>query len=227
MKRICNSVSHGALAILMTVFLLAGGVNPLLAQTTTKKSSSQSEPKKQKVDVNSADAQTLQELPGIGPALADKIIAGRPYHKLADLGKVEGIGESKLNALKGHVTFGSTTAASTEKKQKKDSTAKSTASTESKSPSTTASTTRKQGDEPLSPTGKSSGTLSPGQKININTATAEQLDALPGIGPVNSQAIIDYRNEHGKFKSIEEIQQVKGIKEGEFSKIQDQIKVSN
>jgi len=64
-----------------------------------------------------------------------------------------------------------------------------------------------------------------GQTVNINTATLEQLDALPGIGPSKAQAVIDYRNEHGRFNSIEDIQNVKGIKEGEFSKIKDLIRV--
>ena len=50
--------------------------------------------------------------------------------------------------------------------------------------------------------------------VNINTATKEQLDALPGIGPVKSQAIIDYRNANGPFKTPEDIMKVKGIKEG-------------
>ena len=43
--------------------------------------------------------------------------------------------------------------------------------------------------------------------------------------PTKAQAIIDYRNENGRFNSIEDIQKVKGIKEGEFSKIKDQIRV--
>ena len=67
--------------------------------------------------------------------------------------------------------------------------------------------------------------LAPGEKLNINTATAEQLDALFGIGPVKSQAIVDYRNENGKFKAIEDVMKVKGIKEGEFAKIKDYIKI--
>jgi competence protein ComEA len=62
--------------------------------------------------------------------------------------------------------------------------------------------------------------------ININTATKEELDGLPGIGPVKAQAIIDYRNANGPFKSPEDIMKVKGIKEGEFGKIKDQISVS-
>src|SRR5438876_6767744 len=62
--------------------------------------------------------------------------------------------------------------------------------------------------------------------VNINTATKEQLDVLPGIGPVKAQAIIDYRNANGPFKAPQDIMKVKGIKEGEFGKIKDQISVS-
>src|SRR6185437_15211250 len=62
--------------------------------------------------------------------------------------------------------------------------------------------------------------------VNINTATKEQLDALPGIGPVKAQAIIDYRNANGPFRSPEDVMKVRGIKEGEFGKIRDQISVS-
>jgi len=59
--------------------------------------------------------------------------------------------------------------------------------------------------------------------VNINTATKAELEALPGIGPVKAQAIIDYRSANGPFKSTQDIMKVKGIKEGEFGKIRDQI----
>jgi competence protein ComEA len=62
--------------------------------------------------------------------------------------------------------------------------------------------------------------------VNINTATKEQLDALPGIGPVKAQAIVDYRTANGPFKTPADIMKVRGIKEGEFAKIKDQIAVS-
>ena len=61
---------------------------------------------------------------------------------------------------------------------------------------------------------------------NINTATKEELEALPGIGPVKAQAIIDYRTANGAFKSPEDVMKVKGIKDGEYGKIKDQISVS-
>ena len=62
--------------------------------------------------------------------------------------------------------------------------------------------------------------------VNINTATKEELEALPGIGPVKAQAIIDYRAKNGRFKTPEDIMKVPGIKEGTFAPIKDQISVT-
>ncbi len=62
-------------------------------------------------------------------------------------------------------------------------------------------------------------------KINLNKATKEELMTLPGVGASRAESIIQYRNENGGFKSIEEIMQISGIKEGLFEKIKDLIKV--
>jgi competence protein ComEA len=65
----------------------------------------------------------------------------------------------------------------------------------------------------------------PGGQINLNTATVEQLDNLPGIGPALAQRIIDYRQKVGGFKRVEEITEVSGIGEAIFAKIKDLITV--
>jgi len=62
-------------------------------------------------------------------------------------------------------------------------------------------------------------------KININTASAEELQTLYGIGPVKAQAIIDYRNEKGFFHTIEELVNVSGIGPKTLEKIRDEITV--
>ncbi len=61
--------------------------------------------------------------------------------------------------------------------------------------------------------------------ININTADLDELDKLPGIGPSIAQAIIDYRTQNGPFKTIEDINAVKGIGDALFAKIKDSITV--
>ncbi|MCF2682957.1 helix-hairpin-helix domain-containing protein [Faecalicatena contorta] len=62
-------------------------------------------------------------------------------------------------------------------------------------------------------------------KVNLNTASKEQLMTLSGIGEAKASAIISYREAHGGFQNIEELMQVEGIKEGVFQKVKDQIKV--
>ncbi|MBS7013904.1 MAG: ComEA family DNA-binding protein [Veillonella sp.] len=64
-----------------------------------------------------------------------------------------------------------------------------------------------------------------GNKININTATAKELDALPGIGPAMAKRIEEYRSQKGPFTSVEGIKGVKGIGDGVFKKIKDKITI--
>jgi competence protein ComEA len=62
-------------------------------------------------------------------------------------------------------------------------------------------------------------------KININTADLSELDSLPGFGQVTAQKIIEYRQEHTKFNSIEELMNIKGIGEKKFNNVKDYIYV--
>lgn len=64
-------------------------------------------------------------------------------------------------------------------------------------------------------------------KVNINTATTEELQSLPGIGPALAQRIVDHRTEYGAFRTIEEIQLVKGIGEGKFADLAECITVKD
>ena len=63
--------------------------------------------------------------------------------------------------------------------------------------------------------------------VNINTASPSELEALPGIGPAKAKAIVDYRQQHGAFKSVEELKNVKGIGEGIFSKLKAEATVAS
>lgn len=55
------------------------------------------------------------------------------------------------------------------------------------------------------------GEPSPTAPLDLNTASAEQLDALPGVGPTTAQRIVAYRQEHGPFRSVDELEGVPGI----------------
>jgi comEA protein len=66
----------------------------------------------------------------------------------------------------------------------------------------------------------------PAQVVNINTAPAEQLERLPGVGPKTAARIVEYRQKNGGFKKIEELMNVRGIGEKAFLKMKPQLTVA-
>ncbi|MFB1036153.1 MAG: helix-hairpin-helix domain-containing protein [Sinobacterium sp.] len=60
-------------------------------------------------------------------------------------------------------------------------------------------------------------------KVNINTASLKQLISLPGVGKTKAAAIIEYRTKNGKFKSVEDLMNVKGVGEKMLQKLKHQV----
>ncbi|MFD6024769.1 helix-hairpin-helix domain-containing protein [Streptomyces griseoluteus] len=63
----------------------------------------------------------------------------------------------------------------------------------------------------------------PSAPVSLGTATVEQLDTLPGVGPVLAQRIVDYRTRHGGFRSVDELRQVDGIGDRRFSDLRARV----
>jgi competence protein ComEA len=208
-RKIIDSRPHSTVADLSKAGVPASTIAKLKGLATV-------EPLPPAVDVNEATLSALEELPGVGPVLAKQIIAARPLAGYDDLAKLKGFGPAKIDALKGRLKFGTVKTREPAKKvdapvEKKVETREVARETpKSKMPASTTTTVESRTKVPYT-----------GPKININKATLEELQVLPGIGPVKSQAIIDAR----PFNTIEDIMKTKGIKEGEFSKIKDMITV--
>jgi competence protein ComEA len=167
------------------------------------------------VDLNTASQKDLESLKGIGPATAKKIIDGRPYKSVEELKKT-GISEKTIESLKPLVTIGPGAGQAKPAAEAKSATGP--------VPSKSAGDKKPVAEQPAEkakPKAATSTKLAPGQKVNINTATKEQIESLPEIGAVKAQLIIEGR----PYKKPEDIMKVKGIKEGTFNKIKDFITV--
>jgi len=145
-----------------------------------------------KVNINTADIETLVKLPGIGPVKAQSIIDYREkigkFESLYEIAKVKGIGKATVAKLEPYLKI---IGDSAEVK----------------------SSLRSEGAKAIT------------SKININTASLNELTILPGIGEKKAQAIIKYREGVGNFKSKDEIKNVKGIGNGIYKKIKRKIEV--
>jgi competence protein ComEA len=77
------------------------------------------------------------------------------------------------------------------------------------------------------PGAPSDGAAAPGSAgpIDLNTATPAELDTLPGVGPVLAQRILDWRTEHGRFESVDQLGDVPGIGESRLAQLRDLVRV--
>jgi competence protein ComEA len=74
-------------------------------------------------------------------------------------------------------------------------------------------------------TGAAGGNGAVGRVVDLNTATAADLEALPGVGPATAQAILDYRRQHGRFRSVDELLEVRGIGPAKLSQLRPHVRV--
>jgi competence protein ComEA len=73
--------------------------------------------------------------------------------------------------------------------------------------------------------GGSTGGAAPVGRLNLNTATREQLEELPGVGPVLAQRILDWRQEHGRFSAVDELREVSGIGDRIYAQLEARVGV--
>lgn len=82
------------------------------------------------------------------------------------------------------------------------------------------------GGDPAGATGGTAGAAGGSAGlVDLNTATLDALDGLPGVGPSTAQAILDYRQEHGRFRSVDELLEVRGIGEAKLAAIRKRVRV--
>jgi competence protein ComEA len=167
-----------------------------------------------RIDLNKASRAELLQLQGVGPALADRIIAHREEHggftTVEELGKVHGIGPATLAKLRPWVCV----------------------SMEDRDPPAPLAQApiRKPTRAPTEPSdmhrtsGKKETTLS--STLDVNRATQEELQRLPGIGPKMSQRILDERA-RAPFKSVDDLRRVSGIGPKTLDKLRPYVRVGD
>lgn len=158
------------------------------------------------IDPNTASPAELVRLPRIGPALADRIVADREangrYRTLGDLARVSGVGDRTLEVLEPHLSLRAGSAAGASGRRPFGGGGSGRAGRRSGAEDAGSSRYSRPGDRRSA---SGSGAL------DINRATAQELVALPGIGPVLAGRIVAYRDSVGRFDAVADLVAVKGI----------------
>jgi competence protein ComEA len=171
------------------------------------------------IDLNRASAEDLDAIPGLGPALAKRIVEYRqahgPFKKIEDLREVSGVGPQNLEKLKPYLGLG---------------TPEANAPPDWKASMTTGESVsgyHLESQEGRLPGSKSDlGPKTPGRVIDPNLASKADLETLPGIGPVLAQRIIDYRRAHGPYKKIADLRKVSGIGRKKLEKMKPYLTIA-
>ena len=174
----------------------------------------------EKVDVNTASQQQLEALPGIGPALATKIIANRPYSSINDLSRA-GVPESTIEKIKPQAKAGRVKSsdkaapAETSKESSKPAGAAKTPKAEKSSSSATSKSSKSSTSSTSSTAAASKASAG---TVDLNTASMEQLEALPGVGKATATKIVDGR----PYSSVDDLSRV-GVSQKTIDKIRGSV----
>jgi competence protein ComEA len=154
----------------------------------------------ERIDPNTASADELDRRPGVGPALAARIVAWRGergrFRTLADLDSVPGVGPALLRDAGPHLAL---------------------------RPAPPAASRR---EAPPSGAARESGRGDPAGPVDVNRASAEELASLPGIGPALAARIVRWRAENGRFRSPEALQEVPGIGPATVARLRPRIRAT-
>ncbi len=161
----------------------------------------------ERINLDRATVPEIARLPRVGITLAKRIAADRaargPFGGLAGLDRVPGVGPGLLRVLEPHVTFeGGRTGGGGDGQMP-------------------GAATMALGDVSQRVPAAAHRPIRPSAQLNLNTATATQFDALPGIGPVRAAAIVRYRQEHGPFLSVADLARVPGINPALLQRLSD------
>ncbi|MDB4949334.1 MAG: competence protein ComEA helix-hairpin-helix repeat protein [Gemmatimonadetes bacterium] len=165
----------------------------------------------EKVDVNVATEDELRRLPRVSKALAGRIVAWRtqhgPFRTTADLDAVSGVGEGTLSRLAPYLSLPAGPA---------------TASTVTSTDAAGAAT-----PPPSSPGTPSAVASTAGGTVDLNRATATELEALPGVGRALAARIVDWRSKNGGFATVEDLAKVPGIGPAKLARLRPLVRTGS
>ncbi|MCY3808985.1 MAG: helix-hairpin-helix domain-containing protein [Gemmatimonadetes bacterium] len=164
----------------------------------------------EQIDPNTASAEELDRLPGVGPATAERIVRerteGGPFATVADLTRVSGIGPRSAERLRPHLRL-----TNVARPRSASGAGLRTAGVRSG--------TAQQLSAPATPP------TSPAAVLDLNRATVEELLALPGVGPVIAERIVALRTSRGRFADVAELEEVPGVGSKSLERIAPLVRV--
>ena len=169
-----------------------------------------------KVNLNTASEKELEDLPGVGPATAKKIVDGRPYSSVDDLARA-GVPAATIDKIRSQVTVGK--GAKSEKATKTEKPAKPEKATASKADATDAKTSQAKPAHEEKTGSKSAASKAP---VDLNTASQKELEELPGVGAATAKKIIANR----PYTSVADLSRAK-VPEKTIQKISPLVTVSS